>query len=443
MAVSAWWRTRVTRLPPAASLVLFVLVPLIGLALTVVSDNVPDRLVMESLVEATEEGSLDAAQYDTGLVGHRVDRFTECVAITVGLGDEPGTGTVASAIRAPTLGPCDRAIPKIVGWAEGDGLVRSYDYFRYWHGHTVVLRPLIAVFGVAATRLVAVAALAAAVLFLGRRVRDRVGAAGAIAALAPMLVSTDFIDLPSALPHAVSMVVMFVTAAIVIGRGVAGPHAMAVVGALAGAAFVYVDILLNPDAAFTLFVTATALASLGAVSLEASVKRMIAAAVGWVVGYASMWLSKWMIASMLLGVDRVRSDVTDQVDLRLQGEHAGLELGWFGGIERTLREWWSQPFTWLVLGASVAWVATAVSRRWRAGEPGAWSGRLVLAAPAIVAPVWFTVMRNHTQVHAFFTYRSWAVALGVVVLAFVVPSRFLVRESGDGRRALVSSSAHR
>ena len=165
---------------------LLVLIPLVGLVLMVVSDNVPDRLVMDSLFEATEEGSLDAEQYGTGLVGHRVDSFTECVAITVGLGDEPGTGTVASAIRTPTLGPCDQAVPKIVGWAEGDGLVRSYDYFRYWHGHAVVLRPLIALFGVAGTRLVAVTGLIAAVMFLGRRVRHRVGLAGAIAILAPV-----------------------------------------------------------------------------------------------------------------------------------------------------------------------------------------------------------------------------------------------------------------
>ena len=78
---------------------------------------------------------------------------------------------------------------------------------------------------------------------------------------------------------------------------------------------------------------------------------------------------------------------------------------------------------------SVIWVATAVSRRWSAGEPGALLTRLVLAAPAAVPPVWFTVMRNHTQVHAFFTYRSWAVALGVLVMAFVVPSRFLEWDS--------------
>ena len=109
--------------------------------------------------------------------------------------------------------------------------------------------------------------------------------------------------------------------------------------------------------------TATAVASVGTISALALAQRMVAAGAGGVVGYGSMWLSKWLIAAVLLGVDTVRSDVTDQVDLRLQGEHPGLELGWFGGIERTVGEWRSQPFMWLVVGVSVAWVATAVWRR--------------------------------------------------------------------------------
>ena len=64
-----------------------ILAPLVGLVLMVVADNVPDRMVMEHLFDATVDGSLDAGDYGSGLAGRRVDQFTECIAITVGVGD--------------------------------------------------------------------------------------------------------------------------------------------------------------------------------------------------------------------------------------------------------------------------------------------------------------------------------------------------------------------
>ncbi len=44
----------------------------------------------------------------------------------------------------------------------------------------------------------------------------------------------------------------------------------------------------------------------------------------------------------------------------------------------------------------------------------------LLAAPALLVPAWYEVLSNHSQVHAFFTYRSVPAALGVLVAACLV-----------------------
>jgi hypothetical protein len=46
-----------------------------------------------------------------------------------------------------------------------------------------------------------------------------------------------------------------------------------------------------------------------------------------------------------------------------------------------------------------------------------WMPRLVLASGAVIPVAWHVVLRNHTAVHFWFTYRSFAVAFGIVLMA--------------------------
>ena len=49
-----------------------------------------------------------------------------------------------------------------------------------------------------------------------------------------------------------------------------------------------------------------------------------AAAVGWVAGLAWMWVSKWVIAAAVVGVDAVVDDVRSQIEFRLSGDYEGV-----------------------------------------------------------------------------------------------------------------------
>jgi putative effector of murein hydrolase LrgA (UPF0299 family) len=46
-----------------------------------------------------------------------------------------------------------------------------------------------------------------------------------------------------------------------------------------------------------------------------------------------------------------------------------------------------------------------------------------VALPALVVPAWYCVLSNHSQIHAFFVYRSLPAAVGVLLLAGVVACR--------------------
>jgi hypothetical protein len=57
-----------------------------------------------------------------------------------------------------------------------------------------------------------------------------------------------------------------------------------------------------------------------------------------------------------------------------------------------------------------------------------------VALPVAITPIWFEVLRNHSQIHDWFTYRSLAVSGGVLAVAAVV----VIKGSYGGGRAQTS-----
>jgi hypothetical protein len=351
------------------------------------------------------------------------DQFTDCLGLTIGLSDG-GTGNpLSSAIRNPTLGKCSDAIPRLEGYAAGDGLRRNYDYFRYWHGYTVAVRSLVASFGLRGTRVITAVVLVAGILGLGRSIGRRHGLAASIGLLAPFVLTTDFGDLPLSLPHAYGVAAIlgscwFAYAAVTrhptIRRGAA-------VSMLSGAAVVYTDVLTTAPGGWALCVFVVTLAS----SSVLTGRRLLLAAgvssVSWIAGYAWTWFTKWLLAAILLGYDRVRSDVGSQVSRRLDGELVDSREGFLASTRVNVSTWRSQPLTGVVVVGLVVLVSAVWIHRSRNGTAadGRLRDRAVLALPAIIPVLWYELLRNHSQTHYWFTYRSVSVAVGVVAAALL------------------------
>jgi hypothetical protein len=394
-----------------------VLLPVLALMLVVAADLIPDRLVVSRMHTEIVEGKLDDNSYSVGNTGGTVDGHSECKRMTVGLGAPAGMNAIESAIWSPTLGSCEEAVPKIRGWATGEGLARSYYYYRYWHGSAVVLRPSVAVFGVSGTRLVAAGALAAAAIALALGLARRVGRWPAVLFMSPLLLTTDYIDLPGALVHAIGMIVT-VGGAVAILRYLRSDSSVATYGLAAfalGGAFNFFADLTNPDAAWALVVAVSAVVAVGTGPIGAALARTSAAAVGWIAGFAWIWLSKWVVASIVVGYSTVRDVVRYQAEERLAGDTAGRGDSLSAGLRSAWGEWLNEPLIPLLV--PVLLVAAALMMWQRRDLATTWQRRILLAAPAAIPFGWHLVMRQHTFVHGWFTYRSFAVAFGIVLLA--------------------------
>jgi len=381
------------------------------------SAAIPNKLVTERIHDAIVDGTITEKSLTIGFTGNTIDGFSECKRMTVGLGAPDRMSLFESAVRSPTLGRCEWAVPKIVGWADGASLERSFDYYRYWNGSAVVLRASVVAVGVAGTRLIAAMALAATTLAFAMMLGRRVGRGAVAMVLAPLLLTTDYIDLPGALLHAVGMIVAFGVAAAMLRwlRPDSSIETYAMVGFVGGAASLFFADLTNPDATWALTVVSATVVAVGAAHVTDAVRRTLATAGAWIFGFAWMWASKWLIASFVLGFSTVRQEISAKTEERLNGEVQGVGDSRLAGLQRAWHHWWDQPLIWVVVLSLVTIAALVI---WRRGDlASTWPRRLLIATPAVIPLCWHVVMRQHTVIHYWFTYRSFPVAFGIVLLA--------------------------
>ena len=401
---------------------------------------VPDRLILDSLVGSVQRQEIVNLP-QVGVSGRGVDVFSDCIALTMGLGDTDG-GPATTWLRSPTLGSCDGAIESIRRYEAGQGLSGGYEYFRYWHGYTVVSRPLVATIGVTGARIVLFWAFIGVLAGFARRLWRFHGPIAPVALLAPFLLTSDTVELARSLPHGVPALVAVggawaihrVAAGRTIGAADSWPDGandlgLATVAFAAGSCYVFVDVLTTPPGAWALAMCVAVLGSARRFGGNRLAGRGALAGAAWIIGWVWTWVSKWVVTAAVLGVDRVRDSIGGAIDDRLAGERDYIDLAPFNSIRLNVETWLDHPLTPAVLVAIV--VATALT--WRSATHRAvWRSRLIIAAPALLPLLWFEVLRNHSLVHVLFVYRSLGVSAGIVAVALLVgPSSLRIGEPDE------------
>jgi hypothetical protein len=403
------------------------------LGLLFAAQAVPDRPIVTHLVEGID----DRIYGPTGrpdFMGGVSEAFTECVALGTGLG-RPDLGVWQRTVRMPRLESCSRGDDQLRALARGEPVTSRLEYFRYWAGYTVVMRPVLALWGLGSLHMISgallVAAIAGAVVVVARRTAT----AFALALVAPLILSSHLVSMPStSLPGALASAAAFggvALTAVGASRGGRG----AVLGAVVGAAlFNYVDLLSTPAIPWMLSATvggAVVLWRRGRVG-DAG-RTVLAVGLAWPVAYLATWASRWALAVAALGWNDAWDAIGGKISERTQGNVASSSPGFLAPITRNVRYWLGlgtgPPV--LVLAAAITLVAMGIAVRRHGAARLAWFA--VLAAPAVLAPAWYAALRNHSLIHVAKVYASLPAAVGIVtaaaLAAALAPDR--AREAAD------------
>lgn len=128
----------------------------------------------------------------------------------------------------------------------------------------------------------------------------------------------------------------------------------------------------------------------------------------WACGYSSMWIAKWAVASIVLN-ENVFADALQQILLRTSDEVKNLDLTYTFVLNKNLELMQYPPYTLLFFVPMLCQVPKLIYLR--SVDVKSFLSKAFIAACFVLLPLaWILVMRNHSFMHYFYTYRILIVA---------------------------------
>jgi len=283
------------------------------------------------------------------------------------------------------------------------------DYARYWHGYLLFLKPLLLFFSLSDIRMMNAALqliLAAGVLLLAFRKRGlRLALPMGLALLVLNPVSTALSMQFSSVYYLtlLGLLIMLLTESWDRSWGY-------LVFLFLGIGTAFFDFLTYPACA-----VGTCLALQALMSRADGKTRLLKTAgsgAAWAFGYGGMWSGKWLAASLITG-NSVMRDAVEQAQYRSGGEVTAAEGGvsaTFGTVlGRNLGVLANPAAAVIVLALLGLLVWLLVTKRCRFALERA--SLLSLAIAFAVPFVWYFLLRNHSLVHCWMTYRNLSAAV--------------------------------
>ncbi|MBR1673744.1 MAG: hypothetical protein IJ703_02175 [Eubacterium sp.] len=308
-----------------------------------------------------------------------------------------------------------------------EGKEANRQYLRYWHGSNVIVRPLHLIFSLKgiyilnAVMLTVLAAFLFALLIREGAIAPAIGLAAGFAAASVWYV-------PYSLEYTWTFYITLIMSIVMVLRERRGRKtALVIPFMICGMITCFMDFLTTE--------LLTLLVPLLIViwfrwreprNEDFGWKRIAAPAVGWGAGYVGMWLTKWILAAIVLG-ENVIPYVKENLEERING-NIGIGTWEYlkGSISRNIRmllPWGFGGFgifAALAGGFAIIYLCYVCKKKKVRLKPV-----LMYTAVACVPFVRYLVLHNHSFLHAFFTFRT--------LIATILATALIVGEMIDWR----------
>lgn len=302
--------------------------------------------------------------------------------------------------------------------AYSDYMGKNYAY--YWHGYSMVLRPLMLFLNLAEIRVVNAIAQMLLLFLLAKLLWDKKGARYAV-----LVLSAYALLHPIALGKSLQFSWIFYIA--IIGSIIAAKYTEALetnqrylyLFTILGMATSFFDLLTYPLFTWGSVMVVFLLMSKEGTRVWQYLSKVILSGITWIVGYAGMWVMKWSIGSILTKNNIFESALFEvlfrtgvESDSNVQAFRMADRVEAF---VRNLKHFDNKVYA-IILIAWIAWIAILSLKR------GITKSAKVpaLFLVGLSSLVWYFSLANHTSIHHFFTYRilvvsylAW-IAIGII-----------------------------
>ena len=302
--------------------------------------------------------------------------------------------------------------------------VQSCEYARYWHGYLVFLKPLLVFFNYGQIRGIIkgiqYGLIAVLLVLLCKR---------NIGLVLPLITSLLFLNVGATSSSLQFNSVLIVTLAAMIlilllkNKLKEDLYYCGLFFMLIGAVTSFVDLLTYPlvtlGMPLVLWVTENY-----SEKLVDNIKRIIYISIFWGIGYGGNWALKWILGAVITGKNII-GDAADKIAERTGAEAFSDPIGYFDVIIRQFGSSIQLSWAFIVLGLCIAWLLYVIRKKCIN-----WKLIITLGFIACYPFVWYFVLKNHSYIHCWFTYRELAISL-FAMLSYIMMEFKICMDTDD------------
>lgn len=282
-------------------------------------------------------------------------------------------------------------------------------YQRYWHGYLVYLRPLLTLMPYQGVRVVLHGVLfTLGIYFCSLLFQQKTW--GRLAALITAALSVDFLYLGQSMQFSSVFILGLTAACIALTKGRHWKN-LTILFFITGGLTSFFDLLTAPLVSLGLLLLVT--------TDHKQKKQLFLHLVFWSLGYATLWISKWIILELYFHHPAISEAVFHVVDRTVHAADADftplkaliLNVRQLRGYAKSNKIFW--------LGAvMLAGVFFLVFRKKKV-TAGLLSELTTWGALASIPYAWYLLVANHSYLHVWFTYRNQLLSVAAAVLFYV------------------------
>ena len=380
---------------------------------------IPTSAIKNNIVESAKQIQKEGLWFQPlGFYLFQIDNMTDCLMMNINASansDNPIRSSMIVNYSQPyeygdtgTYLKMDETTLDIAENGANESTIFS-DYARYWHGYQVVLRPLLYIFNYNQIRILNYITffilLSITLLLLYKRLNI-------IFALtfAATLVLSNIMIVPLAIQFSTCFYIAFIGMILILYRKkTIDSKQSAILFFSIGAFTSYMDFLTTP-----ILTLGFPLVVLVAIDKEKErLKTLFTQSFIWLLGYASIWSSKWLIGWILTG-----ENIIDTA-LACAQQRVGNTIV-FGGVEMYMNQFFDIILTkisnmiypiCIAIGIMIALLIFYFYKNRDKVKNFNW-----LVIISLMPIVWFIVMKNHSLQHIFFTWRDFMLTLWCMLI---------------------------
>lgn len=387
----------------------------------VLAAKIPQSAIEDNVRESAEylcQGELFGMVID-GVKGSEIDRYADSILLAIAYQydeEHPLRSVMWSSYYYTDYQNENKNLLDAVT----NGYGPNQQYLRYWHGSNAIVRPLLTVFNIQQIYICSGIVLLVLIIWLMAILIKNKAYAPAIGVLAALILTASWF-VPLSLEYTWTYLLMLGMS--IIGFKLALQENWSRLGIfflIGGMVTNYMDFLTTETLTLTvplLLILWVSLQKREDKPILCQVKIAGKAVAAWGCGYLGMWLTKWLMASVILQ-ENVMPYVSEHIEERIGG-NIGIGLWQYitGAVWNNIKCLF--PFGYGVAGlfAGIALILFAVYLGYvYHGKHICKEHILLYLIIGLLPYLRYMVLHNHSYLHCFFTYRAQMATILAIVL---------------------------